>query len=159
LARLLLRVGLAEEAWSLLLEVEAAQRRALLLYLAHAAARVGAERVSPDEVESIWREYLEDRADDGEERVTFARLLFGWNRPDAAAAGAWRAFEIGRDTMGLGALASGAQFQQLGARPEQSRERTATVARAIAARFPGDPSAESARLALYLGAGGLPDQG
>ena len=149
-AQCLLSLNRDQEAWEVIAGDEATAGPRLLRALAIAADTVHLERAL-----DLWQQYVEQVPHDDQARVHVARHLAAQHRGREAAEMAWEVFEERGEHLSIDLLHTLGGLQMgIEAKAERKRRRDA-VAQTLKRRFPSDPLAEQARLALLVSEGKL----
>lgn len=154
LCQVRLWLGQTEAAWALLGAVEDRGDPQYLNARVRAAHRLNL----PVRAQLDWnRRYVEAAGENPAGRLNLAVLLRQVDELDASRAEAWRAFELGGDTLDRDDLHRAAMLQITAERPdEMARDRIRRIAQRIKDRFPNDAEAEALRFDL-LAPLGFPD--
>jgi tetratricopeptide (TPR) repeat protein len=149
-AERLLALQRADEAWNLLAGDEPSAGPRILRALA-----VAAEQAHPEDALDRWEKYVAANPRDAEAGVQVALLHFAQNQPERAVKAAWTTFEAHADALRVDDLHRLAVLQGAPLPEAERRRRVQLVAATLRRRFPGDPRAEQARLALLTPIGAI----
>ena len=149
-AERLLALQRSDEAWDLLAGDEPSAGPRILRALA-----VAADQAHPERALDRWQSYTAANPRDTDAKVHVAQILFAHNQPERAAQEAWTTFEAHADTLSVADLHRLGVLQGAPLPDAERRRRIQLIVATLRRRFPGDPNAEQARLALLTSVGAL----